>query len=138
MGDVPTSGVRSCPLAQHVVCDDNHISTELCNSSHEYESVGDGYCRNPIGRKKFMNDWNFDSEEECRHLCNNLRGCSGYQYGTVFNPKDCNIYEDASQANGSSYAVNECMKKVEPSPAYVNYEWLGRGFCRNADGEKEL
>merc|ERR1719150_2082270 len=71
-----------------------------------------GFCRDSSGNKKLLGDWNVDSSDKCRALCDSFFACAGFQFGRNDNPQDCNLYYEAEQTSASTSAWTPCNKKL--------------------------
>lgn len=97
-----------------------------------------GFCRDSNGNKKFLGDWNVNSNDKCRALCDSFFACAGFQFGRNGNAQDCNLYYEAEQTSASTSALTSCNKKLDKLD-HDGYTWKGKGYCRNAsDGNDFL
>jgi len=107
--------------------------TEDGNLQHMYKDVGNGvngYCRDGFGTKKYLGDWNVNSNDKCRALCDSFFACAGFQYGRNGHAQDCNLYWAADQNKASSSAWTPCNQKLNML-THDGYTWRGKGYCRN-------
>jgi len=109
------------------------------NLQHMYKDVGNGvngFCRDSNGNKKYLGDWNVNSLDKCRALCDSFFACAGFQFGRNGYAQDCNLYWKADQNKASSSAWTPCNKKLDVL-SHDGYTWKGKGYCRNSSGQSE-
>jgi len=113
-------------------------SPEILDLNFEYVPLGngdDGFCRDNAGRMKFLGDENFSSEDQCRERCNQIFACAGYQFGRSNYAQDCNLYYAADKVSTHTNTHASCRQK-QGQLEHDGYVWRGRGYCRNATGQK--
>jgi len=113
-------------------------SPEILDLNFEYVPLGngdDGFCRDNAGRMKFLGDENFSSEDQCRERCNQIFACAGYQFGRSNYAQDCNLYYAADKVSTHTNTYASCRQK-QGQLEHDGYVWRGRGYCRNATGQK--
>jgi len=140
------SCVQDCPSIMFInVCpngfkhDDNGCQIDECAPlDFDYVALGDGsngFCRAADGSMEFLGDYDLPTEVECKELCSNMFMCGGYQYGRSSRPEDCNLYVAADSVSTHTSTFASCQQK-QGQLSLPGYTWLGRGFCRDANGQK--
>jgi hypothetical protein len=126
-----------CPNGR--VLDLNGCETDECVPlDFNYQPLGngnDGFCRDSNGEMQMLQDYDLDTEAECKELCDNIFACAGYQYGRSGKPVDCNLYFAADSVSTHTSTNMSCRKKLEQMDI-EGYVWRGPGFCRREDGLK--
>jgi len=140
LGTEPTTSGVTCTSYYRKSIKLDHGLNENGNIQHMYKDVSNGvngFCRDSSGNKKLLNDWNVDTSDKCRALCDSFFACAGFQFGRNGNPQDCNLYYEADQTSASSSAWTPCNKKLDKLD-HDGYTWRGKGYCRDANGQNHF
>jgi len=139
LGTEPTTSGVTCTSYYRKGIKLDHGLNENGNIQHMYKDVSNGvngFCRDGNGNKKILGDWNVDSSEKCRALCDSFFACAGFQFGRNGNPQDCNLYYEADQNSAYASALTPCNKKLDKLD-HDGYTWRGKGYCRDANGQNQ-
>jgi len=140
LGTEPTTSSVGCTSYYRKSIKLDHGLNENGNIQHMYKDVSNGvngFCRDSSGNKKILGDWNVDSSDKCRALCDSFFACAGFQFGRNDNPQDCNLYYEAEQTSASTSAWTPCNKKLDKLD-HDGYTWRGKGYCRDANGQNHF
>jgi len=140
LGTEPTTSGGLCTSYYRKSIKLDHGLNEHGNIQHMYKDVSNGvngFCRDSSGNKKLLGDWNVDSSDKCRALCDSFFACAGFQFGRNDNPQDCNLYYEAEQTSASTSAWTPCNKKLDKLD-HDGYTWRGKGYCRDANGQNHF
>jgi len=140
LGTEPTTSGGTCTSYYRKSIKLDHGLNEHGNIQHMYKDVSNGvngFCRDSSGNKKLLGDWNLDSSDKCRALCDSFFACAGFQFGRNDNPQDCNLYYEAEQTSASTSAWTPCNKKLDKLD-HDGYTWRGKGYCRDANGQNHF
>jgi len=129
--------ISVCPNGH--ATDSNGCPIDVCAPLvFDYIPLGDGnngFCRDDNGDMQMLQDFDLDTEAECKALCDSLFACAGYQYGREGRSKDCNLYSAAETISSHTNTFHSCQQKQDQL-SLDGYAWRGAGFCRRDDGLK--
>jgi len=138
LGTEPTKSGGTCTSYYRKNIKQDRALNGNGNLQHSYEVLGngdDGFCRNSDGNKRILGDWNVNSMEKCRLLCDSFFACAGFQYGRSGNNQDCNLYYEADKTSHHTHTLTGCRKKLDKLD-HDGYTWKGAGYCRDSNDQK--